>query len=97
MKIVIKADIKRYRPNELAKLYEMSLKTLNRNIKGIREQIGKREGQWYSINQVITIFEHLDRPYKEYEINDNYRLTERKNVEIKFYPQEIIHEKKQAC
>ncbi|MCW3104268.1 MAG: hypothetical protein JWO09_2708 [Bacteroidetes bacterium] len=98
MKIVIKADVKRYRPKELAALYGVSLKTLNRNIKGIREKIGKRDGQWYNIIQVITIFDHLDRPYKEYEIDDNCRLKlfERRNVEIKFYPQQIIHERKQA-
>src|SRR4051812_24253976 len=97
MRIVIKADVKRYKPSELAKLYGCSLKTFNRNIKGIRDQIGKRVGQWYDINQVITVFDHLDRPYKEYEIDDaNCRLIERKNVEIKFYPQEFIHERKQA-
>jgi hypothetical protein len=97
MKIVIKADVKRYKPNELAKVFGMSLKTLNRNIKSIKDKIGEREGQWYSIHQVIIIFDHLDRPYKEYEIDDaNCRLIERKNVEIKFYPQEFIHERKQA-
>lgn len=98
MRIVIKADVKRYKPKELAALYEVSLKTLNRNLKSIRESLGKRDGQKYSIVQVVKIFDHLDRPYKEYEIDDiiGLRLIERKAIEIKFYPQEIIHERKQA-
>jgi len=83
MRIIIKADVKRYKPKELAAIYGISLKTFNRNIKSIRESIGKRDRQQYSIIQVVKIFDHLDRPYKEYELDDNIglRLIEKTQAE----------------
>ena len=53
------AAIKPYTPSEIADLYGVSLKVLNRWLKPHRAAIGKREGLYYTALQVKSIFEVL--------------------------------------
>jgi hypothetical protein len=55
-------DIRAYSIGELAALYEISVRTMNRWLKPHLEMIGKREGRFYTVKQVEIIFERLGLP-----------------------------------
>jgi len=55
-------EIKAYSLGELAALYEVSVRTMNRWLKPHLETIGKREGRFYTIKQVTIIFDKLGMP-----------------------------------
>jgi hypothetical protein len=55
-------EIKAYGIGELAALYSVSNKTMNRWMKPYAELIGKREGRYYTALQVRIIFEKLGLP-----------------------------------
>lgn len=55
-------EVKVYSIGELAALYEISVRTMNRWLKPHLEKIGKREGRFYSVKQVVIIFEQLGMP-----------------------------------
>ena len=55
-------EIKAYSPAELADIYKVSKCTLNRWLKPHKEKIGKREGLYYTVKQVRSIFEALGLP-----------------------------------
>jgi hypothetical protein len=59
-------DIRAYSIGELATLYEVSVRTMNRWLKPHLEIIGKREGRFYTVKQVEIIFEQLGLP-KDYD------------------------------
>jgi hypothetical protein len=73
VKKVTRIEIKQYRTKDLAALYKMSGKTFNRNIKGIKEKLGERIGQYWNITQVETIVAHMVLPYTM-EIDDEVNI-----------------------
>ncbi len=60
------AKVRAYSIGELAALYEISPKTMNRWLTPHLERIGKRQGRFYTVKQVEIIFEYLGLP-KDYE------------------------------
>lgn len=58
--------VKAYSIGELAALYEISVRTMNRWLKPHLEIIGKRQGRFYTVKQVEIIFEQLGLP-KDYD------------------------------
>jgi hypothetical protein len=59
-------EIRSYSIGELSKLYEQSVKTMNRWLKPHNDIIGKREGRYYTTKQVKQIFELIGLP-KDYD------------------------------
>lgn len=59
-------EIRSYSIGELSKLYEQSVKTMNRWLKPHNDIIGKREGRYYTVKQVKQIFELIGLP-KDYD------------------------------
>lgn len=59
-------EVKAYSIGELASLYEISVRTMNRWLRPHLERIGKREGRFYNVKQVEFIFEHFGLP-KDYD------------------------------
>ncbi|WP_460558931.1 hypothetical protein [Ferruginibacter profundus] len=59
-------EVKAYSIGELASLYEISVRTMNRWLKPHLEKIGKRQGRFFTVKQVETIFDLLGLP-KEYD------------------------------
>jgi hypothetical protein len=59
-------DVKAYSIGELASLYEISVRTMNRWLKPHLERIGKREGRFYTVKQVESIFDLFGLP-KDYD------------------------------
>ena len=59
-------EIRSYSIGELSKLYDMSVKTMNRWLKPHTEAIGKREGRYYTVKQIQQIFDLLGLP-KDYD------------------------------
>lgn len=57
-------EIKAYSPAELADIYKVSKCTLNRWLKPHRDKIGERQGLYYTVKQVRTIFDFLGLPGK---------------------------------
>ena len=55
-------EIKPYSPAELARIYGVTKKTINRWLKPHRSRIGEREGLFYTALQVRLIFERLGLP-----------------------------------
>lgn len=55
-------EIRSYSIGELSKLYNMSVKTMNRWLKPHNEVIGKREGRYYTVKQVKMIFDLIGLP-----------------------------------
>jgi len=53
---------------ELAKLYKVTYKVFLRHIRPILKKIGKRNGNYYMINQVLMIIEFLGKPPDKVEI-----------------------------
>ena len=56
-----------YTLQQLAGLYGISVRTLNRWLKPFSEEIGKRNGHFYNIRQIEIIFSHLGDPLSEQE------------------------------
>lgn len=56
--------LKPYTPAEIAALYGVSWKVMNRWLKPHKAAIGNREGLYYTVLQVKTIFEKLGLPGK---------------------------------
>jgi hypothetical protein len=54
--------IKSYSKKELAGLYNVSTKTLNKWLQPINVKIGKYSGRSFCLKQVKIIFEHLGEP-----------------------------------
>jgi hypothetical protein len=59
---VTPVPVKPYLPIELAKLYDTSKTTFNRDIRPHRAMLGKRVGNRWSIRQVEMIFGIMGRP-----------------------------------
>lgn len=59
-------ELKSYSIGELSKLYDQSVKTMNRWLKPHNDIIGKREGRYYTVKQVKKIFELIGLP-KDYD------------------------------
>lgn len=57
-------DVKPYTTKELAAMYNMSTKTFNRNIRGIRMLLGIRLGHFWNVKQVLIIFDHMGIPQR---------------------------------
>lgn len=53
---------KPYTTKQLADLYGVSLKTLRKWLKPYREEIGQRNGHFYTCKQVETIFNSIGLP-----------------------------------
>jgi hypothetical protein len=54
--------LKPYKHKELSDLYGVSKKTFTKWLIPFREKIGKRQGHYYSVEQVKTIFSSLGVP-----------------------------------
>lgn len=54
--------IKVYYPFEIARIYGVTTRTLRRWLKPFKEQIGPRNGRYYSVKQVRTILNLLGIP-----------------------------------
>lgn len=54
--------VKSYNKKELAKLYNISVRTLTNWLKPIEPKIGKYIGRTFSIKQIRIIFDHLGHP-----------------------------------
>lgn len=68
---IAKEDIFILRPythKELAQLYNVCWLTFQRWIKKHEENIGKKQGHFYSINQVLMIFKIFGMP-KRFKVN----------------------------
>ena len=55
-------EIRHYSHRELSRIYGVSEKTLHKWIKPFEEAIGKKQGRYYTIAQVTTIFDKLGVP-----------------------------------
>jgi hypothetical protein len=55
-------EIRSYSIGELSKLYDQSVKTMNRWLKPHAEAIGQRQGRYYTVKQVTIIFDVLGLP-----------------------------------
>ena len=54
--------LKPYSLKELAEIYEIDWRTFKKWLKPFEEEIGKKEGRYYKIPQVRTIFRKLELP-----------------------------------
>ncbi len=61
---ILKIVVKPYTNKDLGKLYNMTSRTLRRNIVGIKEMLGERRGHFWNIKQVEMIMAHIGRPYE---------------------------------
>src|ERR1044072_5931078 len=59
-------EVQPYTTKDLARIFNMSSRTFRRNIAGIKEKLGRKwKGYFYSVEQVVMIFEHMGgAPYK---------------------------------
>lgn len=55
-------EIRSYSIGELAKMYDQSVKTMNRWLKPHAGTVGERQGRYYTVKQVELIFEALGLP-----------------------------------
>lgn len=55
-------EVKPYLTNELAKIYQVSDKTLKKWLKVLEEKLGTRMGRYYTAKQVEIIFNELGIP-----------------------------------
>lgn len=53
---------------ELAELYELSYKVFKRHLKPHLAKIGKRNGNFYLVNQVLAVLEAMGPPPGDVEI-----------------------------
>jgi len=58
----IKIKLRPYTVLDLAKMYEVSDKTMKKWIKPFEDEVGEKNGYFYSIAQVQTIFQKLGAP-----------------------------------
>ena len=54
--------VRPYKLRELADMYGMDRRTFGRWLKMHRKYIGMRIGQYYTVNQVLKIFERIGTP-----------------------------------
>lgn len=54
--------IKAYTMQELAQLYQVNDRTIRRWLKPFRQEIGKREGHFFTLKQIRIIFEKIGEP-----------------------------------
>ena len=54
--------LRSYTPLQLSAFYQVNKKTFLKWLKPFQQEIGHREGHYYNINQVITIFEKIGMP-----------------------------------
>ena len=59
-------EVRAYSLGELAILYGISVRTMNRWLKPHMEIVGKRQGRFYTVKQIELIFEQLGLP-KDYD------------------------------
>lgn len=57
-------EVKPYSITELAAIYNMTRKTINKWLKPHESVIGKRIGRYYTVKQVVLIFELIELPGK---------------------------------
>lgn len=62
MKTFRPAELQRYAHNKVAAMYGVSRQTLYRWLKPIADELGKRHGNRYSIEQVKVIFARFGVP-----------------------------------
>ena len=55
-------DIQPYSVKDFARIYKVSRKTVRRWIKPFENDVGERNGHYYNVCQVKTIFEKLGLP-----------------------------------
>lgn len=55
-------EIQPYSTKDLARMYKVSRKTVRRWVKPFENDLGKRNGHYYNVGQVKTIFEKLGFP-----------------------------------
>jgi hypothetical protein len=72
---ILKIVVKPYTNKDLGKLFNMSSRTLRRNIVGIKETLGERRGHFWNIKQVEIIMAHIGRPYEIIE-SDSTEMKE---------------------
>ena len=90
MRTILRTPIKPYSNKDLARIFECSTKTINRNIKSLRSKLGKRNGHKWDIDQVVMIFEHLGRPYELIELESTINTPIKQDcIQIKFFPSEV--------
>jgi hypothetical protein len=58
----VKIKLRPYTVLDLAKMYEVSDKTMKKWIKPFENEVGEKNGYFYSIAQVKMIFEKLGAP-----------------------------------
>jgi uncharacterized protein YjcR len=58
----VKIKLRPYTVLDLAKMYEVSDKTMKKWIKPFEDEVGEKNGYFYSIAQVQTIFQKLGAP-----------------------------------
>ena len=58
----VKIKLRPYTVLDLAKMYEVSDKTMKKWIKPFEVEVGEKNGYFYSIAQVQTIFQKLGAP-----------------------------------
>ena len=56
-------EVKPYSLGELCKIYGVTDKTLKKWFIPFKPELGRREGRYYSIDQVEIIFKHLKVPH----------------------------------
>lgn len=57
-------NLRPYTHKELAAMYGVSWNTFQKWISPLRDEIGKKHGNYYSARQVRVIVQHLDAPHK---------------------------------
>lgn len=55
-------EVKRYKLRELAAIYKVNRKTFRGWVNKFKDELGPREGHYYSISQVKIILEKLELP-----------------------------------
>jgi transposase len=64
MSITEVTEIRPYSTKELSGIYGVSDKTLRKWMKPFTDEIGKKQGRYYTVLQVEIIFNKLGMPYK---------------------------------
>ncbi len=77
---ILKIEVKPYTNKDLGKLYNMTSRTLRRNIVGIKEKLGERRGHFWNIKQVEMIMAQIGRPYEIIEKKTDEESTEMKKT-----------------
>ncbi len=71
----IRAEVKPYSKKELAILYEVSPRCFSTMLKPFEQEIGKKRGWYFNVNQVKAIFEKLG--YPNIFLKDEYNPPQR--------------------